>query len=95
MEEESNYAQIYQKNHFIVKTVDFSLDKVPKTDLFITPFAILTAWNPNNVKLIEKYSQKMEALVDKVILNEKQNQQLEKLRDWLLPMLMNGQVKVS
>ena len=25
----------------------------------------------------------------------KQNQELTKLRDWLLPMLMNGQVKVE
>lgn len=27
--------------------------------------------------------------------NVKQNQQLAELRDWLLPMLMNGQVKVA
>ncbi|MBZ9778452.1 hypothetical protein LB452_05895 [Psychroflexus sp. CAK8W] len=27
--------------------------------------------------------------------NRKQNKKLAKLRDWLLPMLMNGQVKVG
>ena len=32
---------------------------------------------------------------DNVSNNEKQNQQLSSLRDWLLPMLMNGQVKVE
>lgn len=47
-EEEFDYALIYQKNHFIVRTVDFSLEQVPETDLFAVPFAILTAWNPNN-----------------------------------------------
>ena len=32
---------------------------------------------------------------EKVISNLKQNQKLSELRDWLLPMLMNGQVKVN
>lgn len=31
----------------------------------------------------------------KIANNEKENQELIKLRDWLLPMLMNGQVKVA
>ena len=48
IDKEIDYVQIYDKNHFIVRTVDFSLDNLPKTDLFDIPFAILTAWNPNN-----------------------------------------------
>lgn len=31
----------------------------------------------------------------KIAINEKQNQQLAELRDWLLPMMMNGQVRVE
>ncbi|MFZ9180433.1 MAG: restriction endonuclease subunit S [Rickettsiales bacterium] len=31
----------------------------------------------------------------KMMINKKQNQTLSELRDWLLPMLMNGQVKVE
>ena len=31
----------------------------------------------------------------KMMINKKQNQTLSELRDWLLPMLMNGQVKVN
>ncbi|HEY0055094.1 MAG TPA: restriction endonuclease subunit S [Pedobacter sp.] len=31
---------------------------------------------------------------EKIFINSKQNQELASLRDWLLPMLMNGQVKV-
>lgn len=34
-------------------------------------------------------------LLNKIVVNEKENQQLTKLRDWLLPMLMNGQVTVG
>lgn len=32
-------------------------------------------------------------LLNKIISKLKQNQELSQLRDWLLPMLMNGQVK--
>ena len=34
-------------------------------------------------------------LLEKIISNRLQNQQLSSLRDWLLPMLMNGQVRVG
>ena len=32
---------------------------------------------------------------EKIISNIKENQELASLRDWLLPMLMNGQVKIQ
>ncbi len=34
-------------------------------------------------------------LFSKKVINEIENQKLTNLRDWLLPMLMNGQVKVN
>jgi type I restriction enzyme S subunit len=34
-------------------------------------------------------------VAEKISINNKENQQLIQLRDWLLPMLMNGQVKIS
>lgn len=45
--------------------------------------------------LIEKLDKKLNILIEKIIINQKQNQELSSLRDWLLPMLMNGQVKVG
>lgn len=44
--------------------------------------------------LIKRIDEKITPLLRKLLLNEKQNQELAQLRDWLLPMLMNGQVKV-
>lgn len=38
---------------------------------------------------------KIAPIIEKKISNEVENQQLAELRDWLLPMLMNGQVKVN
>jgi type I restriction enzyme S subunit len=45
--------------------------------------------------ILEKYSNSVEKLNLKIVNNLKQNQELSSLRDWLLPMLMNGQVTVK
>jgi len=43
--------------------------------------------------LIEKYKEITLPINKKVGSNQKENQKLTQLRDWLLPMLMNGQVR--
>lgn len=55
----------------------------------------------NNISLlfpeeefIKMYNSKLYGCYKRILLNLKQNQELAQLRDWLLPMLMNGQVKV-
>lgn len=45
--------------------------------------------------LLEKFNRKVSSVYKKIGNNLKENQQLSSLRDWLLPMLMNGQVKVG
>lgn len=47
-----------------------------------------------NRDLKELFFDKVNPIYEKIKLNLKQNQELSALRDWLLPMLMNGQVKV-
>lgn len=46
-------------------------------------------------ELILKMDTKLTPILNKIISNKKQNQELAQLRDWLLPMLMNGQVTVG
>ena len=46
-------------------------------------------------ELLFSFSNKLEATINKILINQEQNQKLAELRDWLLPMLMNGQVKVN
>lgn len=46
-------------------------------------------------ELIQAMDAKLSPILSKVISNNQQNAELEKLRDWLLPMLMNGQVTVE
>lgn len=48
-----------------------------------------------NKDLVLRYSSIAKELEKKKQSNLKQNQELAQLRDWLLPMLMNGQVRVS
>jgi len=42
-----------------------------------------------------KFEEFYNPIIEAVSINEKQNQELVALRDWLLPMLMNGQVTVK
>lgn len=48
-----------------------------------------------NNKILDRISKELDVIYQKVSLNQKQNKELADLRDWLLPMLMNGQVKVT
>lgn len=46
------------------------------------------------IEIISKLDAKLQPIMLKQQILENQNQELTQLRDWLLPMLMNGQVKV-
>ncbi|UMB61032.1 restriction endonuclease subunit S [Lutibacter sp. A80] len=48
-----------------------------------------------NKDTLEKFKKIADPFHEKIIVNSKENQKLSKLRDWLLPMLMNGQVTVG
>jgi type I restriction enzyme S subunit len=48
-----------------------------------------------NSKIMEQFYDKAKPIHAQIQTNLKQNQKLSELRDWLLPMLMNGQVSVG
>lgn len=50
---------------------------------------------PDDQKLMLKYSQLVRPLIKEAQTRSLENCQLQKLRDWLLPMLMNGQATIS
>ncbi len=47
------------------------------------------------IDLVKKFNEKVQSIYETIGNNHKQNQHLTALRDWLLPMLMNGQVRVK
>jgi len=46
-------------------------------------------------ELILKFNSSLSSYYSKILNNQKENQELASFRDWLLPMLMNGQVSVG
>jgi len=48
-----------------------------------------------NDKVLELFTSAVMPIYNKIHSNNQQNQQLTELRDWLLPLLMNGQVRVE
>ena len=48
-----------------------------------------------SIELLSNFEEICEPMFQEMTENEKQNQELTELRDWLLPMLMNGQVTVG
>ena len=63
---------------------NLSQEKIRELNFVIPPKKILVAFH-----------KKIQPIFNHIILNLKQNQELIQLRDFLLPMLMNGQVKVK
>ncbi|MET0013035.1 MAG: restriction endonuclease subunit S [Sedimenticola sp.] len=64
-------------------------NSIVTNDIEFTNLAI-----PNN-KVIQQFAAIVEPMFERIANNTRQNQQLTQLRDWLLPMLMNGQVTVK
>lgn len=47
-----------------------------------------------NKDIVDKFSVKVEPLIKKMILIQRENSKLLDIRNWLLPMLMNGQISI-
>lgn len=63
--------------------------RVEATKIGTFPIALPT------IDLLEKFEKMISAHFKQATINTKENQELASLRDWLLPMLMNGQVSVG
>ncbi|MBE7628406.1 restriction endonuclease subunit S [Tenacibaculum piscium] len=57
-------------------------------------FSAIKTVKPNDKILID-FSKILNPIINKILKNQLENQKLSELRDWLLPMLMNGQVRVG
>lgn len=57
-------------------------------------FSSILVLKPNH-DLLKIFAERVNPLIEKILVNSKENQELAELRDWLLPMLMNGQVVVE
>jgi len=75
-------------HHLQIKSSGSVFDSIVSNDIELTNLAI-----PKG-EVIEKFAAVVEPLFEKIASNTQENQHLAQLRDWLLPLLMNGQVSV-
>lgn len=75
-------------HHLQVKSSGSVFDSIVSNDIELTKLAI-----PKG-EVIEKFAAVVEPAFEKIANNIKENHQLAQLRDWLLPLLMNGQVTI-
>ena len=76
-------------NHLRVKSSGSVFDSIVTNDLNFTPAVV-----PDRAQL-EAFNKIAEPMFKTILNHQQQNQELTQLRDWLLPMLMNGQVTVG
>lgn len=61
----------------------------------VNPEMMVSFEFPYRQEIVDDYGNKIDSFRQRIIKNNQQNQELIQLRDWLLPMLMNGQVRVK
>jgi type I restriction enzyme S subunit len=76
-------------HHLQVKSSGSVFDSIVSNDIELTNLAI-----PDGT-VVEKYAAVVEPAFERIANNTMENLHLAQLRDWLLPMLMNGQVTVQ
>jgi type I restriction enzyme S subunit len=76
-------------HHLKVKSSGSVFNSIVSNDIELTNLVI-----PNG-PIIEKFASKVEPMFERIASSTQESQQLAQLRDWLLPMLMNGQVSVG
>jgi type I restriction enzyme S subunit len=60
----------------------------------VNPTVMMRFDLPYQNEIAEKFGEIVEPFIKKMVANQQENQHLSQLRNWLLPMLMNGQVTV-
>ena len=61
----------------------------------VNPGVMMRFEIPFKEEIASTLGEKLEPMIKQMVVNQRENTSLAKLRDWLLPMLMNGQVTVT
>lgn len=89
-----NYPYLYfsaksMVNYLKAKSSGSVFRSIVGNDIRLTPLVIPSA------EIIESFGKLAIELFERILVSTEENQKLSELRDWLLPMLMNGQVMVG
>lgn len=61
----------------------------------VNPNVMMRFEIPFDKKTVIAFGEKLEPMIKQLVINQRESTELAKLRDWLLPMLINGQVTVK
>ena len=84
-----NVMQDFKKLFDMINSVGTTFGSITKDDLY----SLQLVYPPT--ELLIEFDQLVKSFDREIKNRSRQNQELNQLRDWLLPMLMNGQVKVE
>ena len=94
-------AQYFRSSSFIYYTVNRSLKAITQyasgstfKEVPGTVLKTVKACLPAS-DVVERFTNTVDSIFKRQDMLEQENQQLTQLRDWLLPILMNGQVTVA
>jgi len=89
----SHFQVLFQIEPYI-KAREKNVSRTTVGHLSARDISSLKVLIPNSEKVLAK-RKAFEAMLDKIVNSRNESQKLSELRDWLLPMLMNGQVTVK
>jgi type I restriction modification DNA specificity domain protein len=89
---DKNY--IYYTLQNCLKVIEQNASGSTFKEISATVLKDITIIQPN-LDIVKKFEEKVSSINSYIKVKEEQNQELIQLRDWLLPMLMNGQVKME
>ena len=88
------FETIFSNEFVDAATASSTGSKMPRAD-----WAVLKRYGvvlpERNAPFLQRYQQMFETITQSIDKNVRENQHLTQLRDWLLPLLMNGQVTVA
>jgi type I restriction enzyme S subunit len=94
LEMKNFFFQLATSDHFIAYCTQ-NATGTSNSHKRVNPTIMMQYKFAHSEKYIVKYGKLVNPMIKRVMKNKKENQQLAALRDWLLPMLMNGQVTVQ
>lgn len=88
------FETVFSDEFVDAATASSTGSKMPRAD-----WAVLKRYGvvlpERNAPFLQRYQQMFETITQSIDKNVRENQHLAQLRDWLLPLLMNGQVMVA
>ena len=89
-----NYLYMVARNEHFIETNVQAATGTSNSHRRVNPTLMMKYKVPFSSKQVHDFNAIIESSIKKTIELKKENQELASLRDWLLPMLMNGQVEV-